>query len=114
MLLLGRMSALGRLAAFLIDLSQRAADQGGSARDLRLRMTRRELGGYLGLTLETVSRSLTILRDLQHLEVDNRDIRIRDLPRFLGVFQARRAWPGNWVRQRTEGRRPARAPYAYR
>jgi CRP/FNR family transcriptional regulator, anaerobic regulatory protein len=90
MLLLGSMSALERLAAFLIDLSQRASDGGGSGRDLRLRMTRRELGSYLGLTLETVSRSLTTLRDLQHLEVDNRDIRIRDLPRFLRVFQARK------------------------
>jgi CRP/FNR family transcriptional regulator, anaerobic regulatory protein len=112
LLLLGRMNALERLAAFLIDLSQRASDRGASARDLHLRMTRRELGSYLGLTLETVSRSLTLLRDLQHLEVDNRDVRIRDLPRFLRVFQVQRTGPDAWVRQRTEDGLPLRAPLA--
>jgi len=92
MLQLARMSALERVAAFLIDLSQRASARGNSGRDIHLHMTRRELGSYLGLTLETVSRSLTSLADLRHLEVDNRHVRIRNLPDFLRVFQAQRVW----------------------
>lgn len=56
MLLLGSMSAEERLAAFLVNLSQRLTARGYSATRFILRMSRREIGSYLGLTLETVSR----------------------------------------------------------
>src|SRR5471030_79137 len=56
MLLLGSMNAEERLAMFLLDLSQRFAARGYSASEFNLRMTREEIGSYLGLKLETVSR----------------------------------------------------------
>lgn len=56
MLLLGSMSAEERLAAFLVNLSQRLTARGYSPVRFVLRMSRREIGSYLGLTLETVSR----------------------------------------------------------
>jgi CRP/FNR family transcriptional regulator len=56
MLLLGSMRAEERLAAFLVNLSQRLVARGYSATHFVLRMSRREIGSYLGLTLETVSR----------------------------------------------------------
>jgi CRP/FNR family transcriptional regulator, anaerobic regulatory protein len=56
MLLLGSMNAEERLAAFLVNLSQRLTARGYSATRFVLRMSRREIGSFLGLTLETVSR----------------------------------------------------------
>ena len=52
MLLLGSMSAEERLAAFLPNLSQRFAARGYSPNEFRLRMTREEIGSYLGLKLD--------------------------------------------------------------
>jgi len=56
MLLLGSTNAEERLAMFLLDLSKRFAARGYSASEFNLRMTREEIGSYLGLKLETVSR----------------------------------------------------------
>lgn len=56
MLLLGSMRAEERLAAFLLNLVQRLHARGFSQSELVLRMTREEIGSYLGLKLETVSR----------------------------------------------------------
>lgn len=62
MLLLGSMRAEQRLAAFLSNLSERQRARGFSAKDMVLRMTREEIGSYLGLKIETVSRTLTKLQ----------------------------------------------------
>ncbi|MBR8240102.1 fumarate/nitrate reduction transcriptional regulator Fnr [Burkholderia multivorans] len=59
MLLLGTMSAEQRVAAFLLNLSARFRARGYSAAEFVLRMTRDEIGEYLGMTLETVSRMLS-------------------------------------------------------
>ncbi|MDP1533585.1 MAG: fumarate/nitrate reduction transcriptional regulator Fnr, partial [Rubrivivax sp.] len=59
MLLLGSMRAEERLAAFLLNLTQRLQTRGFSASSLILRMTREEIGSYLGLKLETVSRAFS-------------------------------------------------------
>ena len=59
MLLLGSMRAEERLAAFLLNLSQRLAARGLSATQFQLRMSRQEIGSYLGLKLETVSRAFS-------------------------------------------------------
>jgi CRP/FNR family transcriptional regulator len=80
MLLLGSMRAEERLAAFLLNLTQRLQARGFSANALVLRMTREEIGSYLGLKLETVSRTFSKFQDEKILEVKQRDIRILDQP----------------------------------
>ena len=62
MLLLGRKTAMERLATFLVGLSQRSRRAGGDGRLLDLPMTRAEIADYLGLTTETVSRNTTRLK----------------------------------------------------
>lgn len=57
-LLLSKMSAEEKLAAFLYNLSQRYSARGFSAKEFRLTMTRGDIGNYLGLTIETISRLL--------------------------------------------------------
>ncbi len=78
MLLLGSMRAEERLAAFLLNLTQRLQARGFSASSLILRMTREEIGSYLGLKLETVSRTFSKFHDEAILEVKQRQIRILD------------------------------------
>ena len=78
MLLLGSMRAEERLAAFLLNLTQRLQARGFSASALVLRMTREEIGSYLGLKLETVSRTFSKFQEDGILEVKQRDIRILD------------------------------------
>lgn len=80
MLLLGSMRAEQRLAAFLLNLSQRYAARGYSASAFQLRMSREDLGSYLGLKLETVSRAFSHLHDNGLIKVQNRAIEILDLP----------------------------------
>jgi len=79
LLLLGSMTAEKRLAAFLLNLSQRLSARGYSPSDFRMRMTRADIGSYLGLTLETVSRTFSAFQKLHLLEVKTRHIRITDL-----------------------------------
>jgi CRP/FNR family transcriptional regulator len=76
MLLLGSMRAEERLAAFLLNLTQRLQARGFSPSALVLRMTREEIGSYLGLKLETVSRTFSKFQDDGLLEVKQRHIRI--------------------------------------
>ena len=78
MLLLGSMRAEERLAAFLLNLTQRLQARGFSASSLVLRMTREEIGSYLGLKLETVSRTFSKFQEDGLLEVKQRQIRIID------------------------------------
>ncbi|MCH2240444.1 MAG: fumarate/nitrate reduction transcriptional regulator Fnr [Aquabacterium sp.] len=78
MLLLGSMRAEERLAVFLLNLTQRLHARGFSASALVLRMTREEIGSYLGLKLETVSRTFSKFQEEGLLEVKQRDIRILD------------------------------------
>ncbi len=78
MLLLGSMRAEERLAAFLLNLTQRLQARGFSPTSLVLRMTREEIGTYLGLKLETVSRCFSRFQEEGVLEVKQRQIRIVD------------------------------------
>ena len=76
---LGLLNADERVAAFLLDLSQRFAARGFSARRFMLRMTRAEIGSFLGLTLETVSRVFSRFQKLRLLNVTRRDIELLDM-----------------------------------
>ena len=78
MLLLGSMRAEERLAAFLLNLTQRLRLRGFSASSLVLRMTREEIGSYLGLKLETVSRAFSRFQEDGILSVKQRQIEVLD------------------------------------
>jgi CRP/FNR family transcriptional regulator len=78
MLLLGSMRAEERLAAFLLNLVQRLQARGFSKSDLVLRMTREEIGSYLGMKLETVSRTFSKFAEDGMIEVSQRNISILD------------------------------------
>lgn len=80
MLLLGLMRAEERLAAFLLNLSQRFAARGYSPTQFQLRMSRQEIGSYLGLKLETVSRAFSNFQDSGLISVKTRSVELLDLP----------------------------------
>lgn len=77
--MLGALSAEARVARFLVSLSERFADMGYSSKLFNLRMTRHEIGSYLGLTLETVSRTLSAFNEIGLISVDQRSICIKDI-----------------------------------
>lgn len=80
MMLLGTMRAEERLAAFLLNMSQRFMARGYSQQEFHLRMTREEIGSYLGLKLETVSRAFSKFQDEGYISVQQKHIRIIDIP----------------------------------
>lgn len=76
MLLLGNMRAEERLAEFLLNLSHRLQSRGFAANDFILRMSREEIGSYLGLKLETVSRTLSRFNQEGLILVEHKHIKI--------------------------------------
>jgi CRP/FNR family transcriptional regulator len=87
MLLLGSMRAEERVAAYLVDLAERYRQRGYSGSEFVLRMTREEIGSYLGLKLETVSRVFSRLQADGLVQAQGRDIKLLDPPmlnRLLG------------------------------
>ncbi len=76
MMMLGNMRAEERLAAFLLNLVQRLHARGFSQSEMILRMTREEIGSYLGLKLETISRTFSKLSDDGIIEVKQRYVKI--------------------------------------
>jgi CRP/FNR family transcriptional regulator len=85
MLLLGGMRAEQRLAVFLINMGARYAARGYSSSNFQLRMMREEIGNYLGLTIESISRLLTRLKKDGYLKVSNREIEILDPVRLKAM-----------------------------
>ncbi len=79
LLALGSMRSEQRLAAFLINLSQRLAALGYSPTEFIMRMSREEIGNYLGLTLETVSRLFSRFARDGVIRVNQREIKILDM-----------------------------------
>jgi CRP/FNR family transcriptional regulator len=79
-----------RLARFLIQFGQRQREMGLSERCLRLPMGRRDLGSFLGLAHETVSRSFTLLMQAGYLRVEQREVEIVDVEQFMAMAQATR------------------------
>ena len=84
MMVLGSLSADERVAAFLLDVSERNGQRGYSHAEFNLRMTREDMGSYLGMTLETVSRTLSRFQKRGLIDAQGKLIRIVD---FEGLRQ---------------------------
>ena len=78
MLLLGNMRAEQRFAVFLINLSARYAARGYSPNSFQLRMSREDIGNYLGLTIESISRLLSRFKKQGWVKVDKREMTLLD------------------------------------
>jgi CRP/FNR family transcriptional regulator len=87
MMLIGSMRAEARVAAFLVNLADRLEARGFSPTSLVLRMTREEIGTYLGLKLETVSRTFSKLHDDGLLKVYFRHITLLDKEALRTIAQ---------------------------
>jgi CRP/FNR family transcriptional regulator len=83
MVILGQKSAEERLASFLISLSSRFNRRGFSANQFNLSMSRSDIGNYLGLALETVSRLFTRFQNEGLLRVDRKHIELVDRERLM-------------------------------
>lgn len=91
MLSLGTLSAERRVAAFLFDVAQRHATLGFSPRHFILRMGRADMGSFLALKHETVTRALSRLAELGYITVQRREVRVLDtaaLARLAGQGEA--------------------------
>ncbi len=89
MMLLGTMRAEERLAAFLLNLSQRFTARGFSHTEFYLRMTREEIGSYLGLKLETVSRAFSKFQEEGYIAVQQKHIRILNVAGLKALMNHR-------------------------
>ena len=85
MLLLGNMRAEQRFAVFLINLSARYAARGYSPTSFQLRMSREDIGNYLGLTIESVSRLLSRFKKQGWIAVDKREVILLDGPHLKAM-----------------------------
>jgi len=85
--LLGKKNAEERLAAFLLSLSERFKRRGFSPSDFHLSMSRHEIGNYLGLAVETISRLFTRFQDEKLLKVERKHIQLLDIERLRCVVQ---------------------------
>jgi len=85
MLLLGNMRAEQRFAVFLINLSTRYAARGYSATRFQLRMSREDIGNYLGLTIESISRLLSRFKKLGLVQVDKREVELLEPARLKAM-----------------------------
>jgi CRP/FNR family transcriptional regulator len=74
---LGRQTAEERVAGFVVSLQQRRARAGGAREFVELPMTRQDIADYLGLTIETVSRTLSRLASSGTIEVTRNGVAVR-------------------------------------
>ncbi len=115
---LGTLGAEGRVAAFLLSLSARLGALGYSRCSFNLRMTRQEIGSYLGLKLETVSRALSALNSAGIIQVHQRSIDIVDADALRSVIDPAACAPASIVphaasapaRSKVNSERRARKP----
>jgi CRP/FNR family transcriptional regulator len=103
--MLGSLSAEARVGRFLVFLSERFAQMGYSGTQFNLRMTRQEIGNYLGLTLETVSRTLSAFNAIGLISVDQRAVVIND----VHALRTLRRLPPSQVRAKQESAKALRA-----
>lgn len=89
MVMLGFTEAPNRLAAFLVNLSERCAARGYSPREFKLRMSRGEIASFLGVQLETISRTLSLFQRSGFIQVDGRHMKITDLDGLKREYELR-------------------------
>lgn len=99
LLMLGKRSAEERLAAFLLSLAGRMRARGYSDRDFNLSMSRHDIGNYLGLAVETVSRLFTQFQEQALLSVDRRHIQLHDIRRMEAMVSVSGRIGSNGVRR---------------
>ena len=87
LMLLGKRTAEERLASFLLSLSTRYHARGLSATEFNLPMSRQDIGNYLGLAIETVSRLFAHFQERHVLEVSRRQVHIRDLDAIRAMVE---------------------------
>ncbi|MGO3344102.1 MAG: fumarate/nitrate reduction transcriptional regulator Fnr [Marinomonas sp.] len=90
MVLLGKKNADEKVASFLLNLSSRFKRRGYSATSFRLAMSRGEVGNYLGLAVETVSRVMTRFQKNKLIEVEGKEISIinlREIESLVGMVE---------------------------
>lgn len=88
LILYANMNGAERLASLLLDLSARYAERGFSGRRFILRMSRADIGDYLGLTIESISRLLGRFRDAGWIALDKREIELLDRGRLRALLTA--------------------------
>lgn len=91
LLALGTLRAEERLASFLLNLSDRLAARGYSANEFHLRMSREEIGSYLGIQLETVSRLFSRFTESGLIQIKQRHIKLVDMDGLLELAGKSRA-----------------------
>lgn len=91
LMLLGKKSAEERLAALLLSLSDRYQQRGFSPTDFYLSMSRNDIGNYLGLAVETVSRLFTRFQEEGLLNVQRKHVCITDFRRLSAIANATNA-----------------------
>lgn len=101
--MVGTYSAEARVARFLLMLAERYEQMGYSRQLFNLRMTRSEIGSYLGLTVETVSRSLHALDEIGLITVDQRTIGITDADALRNLRRLPPCYPRKKQSARTPG-----------
>jgi len=85
MLLLGNMRAEQRFAVFLVNLSARYAARGYSPDNFHLRMSREDIGNYLGLTIESISRLLSRFKKQGWMTINKREVTLLDPARLKAM-----------------------------
>ena len=85
MLLLSKKNAEQRVATFLVKLSARYRSRGYSPTQFRLSMSRNEIGNYLGLAVETVSRIFTRFQNMDLLKVDGKEVQLTNLSEMYSL-----------------------------
>jgi CRP/FNR family transcriptional regulator len=89
LLVVGSMDAQERIAAFLLNLSQRYQQRGYSSKEFVLRLTRRDIGSYLGMKLETASRLLSRFQAKGLIKIEKSVIRLLDLQALKAMISER-------------------------
>lgn len=84
--LLGGLNSIEKLSSFLLEFSNKMRMHGFSDQHLKLPMNREELASYLGITIETLSRSLTHLNKINILETSNKKIRILKMDELESIY----------------------------